>query len=60
MERTLSARVANKEYYGIDDDGIEQLKNTQEIVLEAMRRPKIRLESVAFVSMIVGAEDEQG
>ena len=52
MERTLSARVANKEYYGMDDDGIDALRETQKVVLEAMRHPKIRLESVAFVMMI--------
>ncbi len=57
MERTLSARVANKEFYGLDDDGIDDLRETQRIVLEAMKRPKLRLESVAFI-MMIGAEDE--
>lgn len=57
MERTLSARVANKDYYGIDDDGIDTLRETQKVVLEAMRHPRLRLESVAFV-MMIGAENE--
>ncbi len=57
MERTLSARVANRDYYGIDDDGIDELRDTQRVVLEAMKRLKIRLESMAFILMI-GAEDE--
>ena len=51
MERIRSARVANKEYYGLDDDGIESLKETQDIILEAIKRPKINLESAAFVMM---------
>lgn len=56
MERTLSARVANREYYGISDDGIEELRETQNIVLEAMKHPKLHLESVAFI-MMIGAEN---
>jgi ATP-dependent helicase HepA len=57
MERTLSARVANSEFYGLNDEGIEELKDTQKIVLEAMKRPKIHLESAAFI-MMIGDEDE--
>ena len=57
MERNLSARAANRDYYGIDDDGIEKLKKTQEVILEAMKRPRIRLESAAFV-MMVGEEND--
>ena len=57
MERTLSARMANMEFYGLDDEGIDRLKETQNVVLEAMKRPKIQLESVAFI-MMIGAEDE--
>lgn len=52
MERTLSARVANSEFYGLNDEGIEKLKQTQKIVLDAMKRPKIHLESVSFIMMI--------
>lgn len=52
MERTLSARVANSEFYGLNDDGIEDLKGTQKVVLEAMKKPKIHLESAAFIMMI--------
>lgn len=57
MERTLSARMANMEFYGMNDDGIDELRETQKTVLEAMKRPKIHLESVAFI-MMIGAEDE--
>lgn len=52
MERTLSARVANSEFYGLNDEGIEQLKQTQKIVLDAIKHPKIHLESVSFIMMI--------
>ena len=44
--------MANRDYYGIDDDGIDELKKTQDVILEAMRRPRIRLESAAFVIMV--------
>lgn len=57
MERTLSARLANSEFYDLIDEGIEELKKTQRIVLEAIKRPKIHLESAAFV-MMIGVEDE--
>lgn len=52
MERTLSARVANSEFYGIGDDKIEALKQEQEYILEAIRKPKVILDSVAFVWMV--------
>ena len=52
MERTLSARAANAEYFGLSDTGIEDLKNTQEIILNAIKRPKLVLESAAFVWMV--------
>lgn len=52
MERTLSARVANSEFYGLNDDGIENFKKTQKMVLDAMRKFKVYLESASFVMMI--------
>ena len=52
MERTLSARAANADYFGLTDIGIEELKKTQKIILESIRRPKIVLDSVAFVWMV--------
>ena len=57
MERSLSARMANKEYYGMDDEGIDKLQENQKVVLDEMKRHKILLESVAFI-MMIGAEDE--
>ena len=48
----MSARVANSEFYGLNDEGIEQLKQTQKIVLDAIKHPKIHLESVSFIMMI--------
>ena len=52
MQRSLSARAANSEYYGLDDDDLESLQSTQEIIIDAMRHPKINLESAAFVWMV--------
>lgn len=57
MERTLSARMANSDYYGMSDEGIELLKKTQKVVLEAMKRPKVNLEAAAFI-MMIGDETE--
>ena len=52
MERVLSAREASQVYYGQHDDKISALKEEQKIVLEALRRPKILLDSVAFIWMV--------
>lgn len=52
MERTLSARVANADYFGLTDEGIDKLKQMQEVILNAMKRPKLVLESAAFVWMV--------
>lgn len=52
MERILSAREANAEYYGLSDAGLEELKKTQNIILNTIKRPKLVLESAAFVWMV--------
>ena len=52
MERTLSAREANAEYFGISHEGLEELKQTQDVILNAIKRPKLILESAAFVWMV--------
>lgn len=52
MERILSARAANAEYFGLTDGGIEDLRKTQEIILNAIKRPKLVLESAAFAWMV--------
>ena len=52
MERVLSARAARQVYYEQQDDKISALKEEQKIVLEALRRPKILLDSAAFIWMV--------
>lgn len=52
MERTLSARYANKEYYDLDDDGIEELKRVQKVIMDAIKRPKLILDSAAVIWMV--------
>lgn len=52
MERTLSARAANAEYFGMSGKGLEELRRTQEIILNAIKRPRPVLESAAFVWMV--------
>ena len=52
MERTLSARAANADYFGISQEGLEELKETQAIILNAIKRPRLVLESAAFVWMV--------
>ena len=54
MERTLSARAANVAFYGVEDDEIEKVKQEQEILLDAIRKTQISLDSVAFVWMVRG------
>ena len=57
MERTLSARAANREYYGLSDEGIEEMKAAQSVIFDALKKPKIHLESISFV-MMIGVDDE--
>lgn len=52
MERTRSARAANIVYFGLEDKDIEKMKETQEIILNAIKRPRLVLESAAFVWMV--------
>ena len=52
MERILSAKVANSVLYDVDDEKIDDLEKEQSILLEAMRRPKISLDSAAFIWMV--------
>ena len=58
MERVLSARAANAEYYGLTNEGIEAIKQTQEAILDTIKRPRLILDSAAFVWM-VKANDEK-
>ena len=59
MERALSARAAERAFYGADDAAMKALKKEQEILWEAMSKPRIILESAAFVWM-VKKSDGQG
>ena len=59
MERNLSARVANMAFYDVEDDGIEELEKEQEILLDAIRKPKVSLDSVAFVWMVRGENGQE-
>lgn len=52
FQRTLSARAANADYFGISQEGLEELKETQAIILNAIKRPRLVLESAAFVWMV--------
>lgn len=57
MERTLSARAANADYFGISQEGLEELKETQAVILNAIKRPRLVLES-AVVCMDGKTENE--
>ena len=52
MERMLSAKAANSQFYGLNDEMLEKLKHEQHYVLEALRHPKVTLDSAAFVWMV--------
>ena len=58
MERALSARAAERAFYGADDAAMEALKKEQEILWEAMSKPRIILESAAFVWMVKKSDGE--
>lgn len=51
MERILSSREANNELFELKED-INQLKKEQELILEALKYPKMTLESVAYMWMV--------
>ena len=38
--------------FGISQEGLEELKETQAIILNAIKRPRLVLESAAFVWMV--------
>lgn len=42
----------NAQYFGLSDTGIEELKYSQEIILNAIKRPRLVLDSAAFVWMV--------
>lgn len=52
MERILSARVANCNFYGITAEKIDKLKEEQGYILQALQNPRITLDSAAFVWMV--------
>lgn len=52
MERILSAKVANSEFFEMKDSSIDELKKDYELILEAIQHPKIILDSVAYVWMV--------
>ena len=46
-------------FYGVEDDGIEKLKEEQEILLDAIRKAKVSLDSVAFLWMVRGENEQE-
>ena len=52
MDRALSARVANSEFYGVSDTKLDAIKREQEYILEAIRHSKVSLDSAAFIWMV--------
>ena len=57
MERNLSARAANAEYFDMSNEGIEELRRTQDIILNAIKRPRLVLESAVFVWMVKKSDE---
>lgn len=58
MERILSAATAKSQYYETGTIDLNSLKREQTMILDAIKSPKIILESAAFVWM-VKTEDEE-
>lgn len=52
MDRVLSSREAQIALYGGDLKEVESLREEQRIVLDALRRPKITLDSAVYIEMV--------
>lgn len=52
MERLLTSEIATAKYYGQEPSNYERLKRIYVIVLESIKKPRIRLESACFVWMV--------
>lgn len=50
MERILSSHEASADYYGVDNNCLKE-RQEMEIVLEALKKPKLKLESASFIMM---------
>lgn len=57
MQRVLSSREANSEYYNLDDEGIKNLKNLHDNVLKAISNPILKLDSIALIWMVKNDEE---
>ncbi|MCQ5090955.1 SNF2-related protein [Slackia exigua] len=51
MDRVLSSREAQIALYGGSPEEIDALREEQRIVLEALRRPKVALDSAVYIEM---------
>ena len=58
MQRILSANAAKSQYYKTEAVNLDQLKQEQELILEAIKSSKVTLESAAFVWMEKSYDDE--
>lgn len=52
MERLLTSEIATAKYYGQEPSNYERLKRIYDIVLESIKKPRIRLGSACFVWMV--------
>ena len=52
MERMISGKITSAIYYGVGTDAIEKIKQEQAAVLGVLRRPRVILDSAAFIGMV--------
>ncbi len=57
MSRVLSARAANSAFYETGQEKLEQLKLELQCVLDALRKPVITLDSVAYIWMVKNTDE---
>lgn len=59
MERNLSARQANERLFGISDESIDRLRRDQQLIIEAFKHSRFRVESAAFIWMIKETREDE-
>lgn len=52
MERMISGKITSAIYYGVGTDAIEKIKQEQAAVLDVLRRPRVIMDSAAFIGMV--------
>ena len=52
MDRILTSMIATSEYYNLELEDYDKMKEIYDVVLESLMKPTVRLESACFVWMV--------